>query len=333
MKGGQTRILVVKLSSLGDLFHALPAVHTFRTRMNAEIDWVTQPEYVELVQCFTDVSRVLPYPRQRFWREGTSFRRNLRGNQYDFAVDFQGLLKSALVTVLARADRRIGPSNHREGSQFLYHEVARPRDSGRHAVHQALDICSTLDLDPPDPSFPVHFPSIPLETAHPRIALVPCSRWASKNWAPVHFIELARLLIDQFGASVYLVGGPDNQSRNVCGRIAGAVPDIHNECGNTTLPQMGGLLSAMDLAVTVDTGPMHVATATGTPVVAVFGLTDPERTGPFGPKHRVVRAPGLEGRSPVGHYRAADSTVINRIAVEDVLDQIRDVLARDRGAP
>jgi heptosyltransferase-1 len=108
------KILVVKLSSLGDLFHPLPAVRCLKRELGAEIHWVVQEEYAGLVACFSDVSRVIRFPRRGFAAAGRAFVSELRRDRYDIAIDFQGLLKSALTTRMARAERRIGPSFHRE---------------------------------------------------------------------------------------------------------------------------------------------------------------------------------------------------------------------------
>ena len=326
-----TRILVVKLSSLGDLIHALPAVHAVKSGLGAEIHWVTQPEYIDLVGCFDDVTKAIPFPRRRFWSGLAGFRRALQVHRYDAVIDLQGLLKSALVTVLARADRRIGPSRHREGAGWFYDNVAAPAEGGRHAVRQALTVCRCLDVDVGEIAFPLTFPPIGLQTPHPRIAFVPCSRWASKNWAPMHFLELARELIDRLDASVFLLGGPDEAEQTTCRMMEETVPALHNWCGKTTIPQMGGLLSAMDAAVTVDTGPMHIAAAVGTPVVAVFGPTDPALTGPYGPRHRVIRAPGAESIPDRSRWRSTSPWLINRVPVQEVLDAVLNVLGHGGG--
>ena len=102
------RILIVKLSSLGDLFHALPTVHLIQDTWGAEVDWVTQPEYVELVGLFKGVDEVFSYPRRNFFRQSPAFRRKLRARRYDYVFDMQGLLKSAVVARMANAEKRIG---------------------------------------------------------------------------------------------------------------------------------------------------------------------------------------------------------------------------------
>lgn len=283
-----SKALVVKLSSLGDLFHALPAVHRLKRELQLSIDWVTQPEYVELVSCFDDVDRVLAFPRNRFFRSFPTWLTELRAESYDYVLDFQGLFKSGLVTRLARAGNRIGPSHHREGAGLFYREVAGVRYKDRHAVDEALDFVRHMGLSAGKADFPVTFPERSVHGPGPHIAYLPCSRWATKNWPPEHFASLIRTMNERVGGTAYLFGGRTDAS--VCARIAAdaGVP-LANRCGQTSLIELGGYLKAMDMVVTVDSGPMHMAAASGVPVLAVFGSTDPTRTGPYGERHRVVR--------------------------------------------
>jgi lipopolysaccharide heptosyltransferase II len=200
-------------------------------------------------------------------------------------------MKSALVTRLARGAQRIGPSFHREGSRLFYNAVAGTRDKQRHAVEEVLDGVRHLNLLlPQQPEFPVVFPKKQIVVNHPRIALVPCSRWPTKNWPAAHFGEVALSLHAKTGATFFLVGAPED--RPVCDKIAAALGSAAvNLCGQTSLVELGSVLAEMDLALTVDSGPMHMAAALGVPVLALFGPTDPRRTGPYGARHRVLRAP------------------------------------------
>ncbi len=286
------RILVVKLSSLGDLFHPLPAVHALKIGLGATVDWVTHTPYADLVQCFADVDRVLTWPRRAGIRPLVDALRELRAARYDLVLDFQGILKSAAVARLARAARRIGPSFHREGAWLLYSAVAGPRNKRRHAVEECLDAVRHLGLPPGEPVFPLAFPPPSPGAPAPRVALAPFSRWPSKNWPAGAFAAVGRDLREQFEASLFLVGSAAEST--ACARLAqecsasGGKGRVVNLAGRMSLPELGGLLQAMDLVITNDSGPMHMAAAAGTPVLAVFGPTDPLRTGPFGPGHRVL---------------------------------------------
>lgn len=321
------RILVVKLSSLGDLFHALPAVTQIQQAWNAEVDWVTNTAYVDLVRAFGPVRRVIGFPRKHFAAGALRFWRELRREKYDFVFDMQGLMKSALVTGAARARRRIGPSFYREGSRLFYDAVTGPRNKDRHAVEENLDLVKFLAMERGALAFPVRW-APPVE--HPagiNMGILPCSRWPTKNWPAEHFVSLINTLSGE--AHMHLFGAPEDAA--TCAQIeAGARGAVKNHCGQTSLLELGGWLSAMDLVITVDSGPMHIAAATGTPVLALFGPTDPKRTGPYGSMHRVLQRDDLACRPCLSRtciLPEADTRCLRGLSPERVAQAAREMLA------
>jgi len=325
--GEAPRVLVVKLSSLGDLFCALPAVHCIKQGMGATVDWVTQPEYGELVRCFCDVEEVLLFPRRAYPTRAWRFYRRLRARVYDRIIDLQGLLKSAcLVGRFARGRQRLGPAYSREGARWFYTETAEG-DVSAHAVEQALDVVRHMGLDVAEVRFPVVFPKPELSSAGPRVAFVPCSRWRSKDWPPQQFAQLGRVLQEQAGAVIYLVGG--NADRATCRRIAEALTgETVNLCGTTRLPETGGYLAEMDLVVSVDSGPMHMAAAQGVPVLALFGTTDPRRTGPYGNGHHVLLSEAAwQADNLARKYKKEKDNAPWHITTEKVVEAALEMLA------
>ncbi len=331
--GLSSRILVIKLGSLGDLFHALPAVHILKRQLAGVVDWVAQPEYVDLVKCFDDVDEIISFPRKTFFRDGLNCIRRVRSKSYDYVIDFQGLLKSAFITRCARTNKRIGPSYAREGSHYFYNAVTGPKNKNRHAVEETLDITKYFNLDttPDSPItqkllFPLTFPVKAMKIPSPSVAFVPCSRWLGKNWTPGHFIEVGRALQKQRSASIFLVGGPNDLT--VCKKIErGLGKHTTNLCGKTTLVELGSLLQAMDLAVTVDSGPMHMAAAINTPVLAVFGITDPRRTGPYGAQHRVVKDDRITDDPSMSRvYKRKDALDLWEVPADKVIEQAMEML-------
>ncbi|MBU0715604.1 MAG: glycosyltransferase family 9 protein [Verrucomicrobia bacterium] len=282
-----SRVLVVKLSSLGDLFHALPAVHCLKAGLQATVDWVVHPAYQELVACFTDVDRVIPLARDVWSGVLIGDVRALRAEPYDLIVDLQGILKSALASRLARGSQRIGPSFHREGSRLFYQTIAGPRNKDRHAVEENLDVVRHLGLPVLPPVFPLEFPMQLVGEPEPRVALIPFSRWPSKNWPMPSFVQTGRDLQEHANASIFLIGGAAEAA--ACAEMEKEFKGrVMNLAGKLSLPQLGGVLQAMNLVIANDSGPMHMAASLGTPVLAVFGPTDKKRTGPYGDRNRVV---------------------------------------------
>ncbi|MBM4147515.1 MAG: glycosyltransferase family 9 protein [Lentisphaerae bacterium] len=281
------KILVAKMSSLGDLFHPLPAVHCLKMGLRADIHWVANEEYAELVSTFTDVDRVIAFPRRHFMSGAARFLGELRRERYDMLVDFQGLLKSAMVLRAARGGLRIGPSFSREGARFLYDKVAGRVNKERHAVEENMDVVRMLGLPLLDACFPIALPPPVLSDAAPRVGLVVASRWPTKNWPEEYFGAVAAGLKKLCGATVYVIGGAGDAG--VAARVieAARVPVV-DLTGRLTLVQMAGVLAELDLLIANDSGPVHAAAAVGTQALVLFGPTDPMRTGPYGDRHRML---------------------------------------------
>jgi lipopolysaccharide heptosyltransferase I len=311
------RVLAIKLSSLGDLFHALPAVQRLRAIPGARVDWVTQSEYAPLVACFGVADRVISFPRRGTVRHFPAFLKSLRQESYDWTVDFQGLLKSALIGRLARARERIGPSFYREGASLFYSRVAGVRNKGRHAVEENLEIADVLGAPaaPGKPAF--RFPPFTPTEPGPRVAVIPLSRWESKNWPAAHFVEVLKRLQAERGVAVYFLGGM--MDRYLCeGMAAQLAGPAFNLAGEISLAQMGGILKTMNLVLANDTGPMHMAAALDVPVLSIFGPTDEARTGPYGAGHRALAAPGFDCRPCLSRHclRAASATCMEAVTPE-----------------
>ena len=294
LSNAPSRVLIVKLSSLGDVFHALPLVAALQQAGADSVDWVTQPEYVDLVRCFRGVDRVVAFPRRTFFKDAKSFASELRSREYDLVLDAQGLLKSALVTRLARAKSRLGCSFSREGAARWYDGVAGPCNKERHAVDEIMDFVSALGLPSVTPEFGVRFPEAAPLSGGIKIGVLPASRWPTKNWPASSFAETIEQLACVEGRSFYLLGGKEEVP--VCTEISKHFEHdnkVLNMCGTMKLVELGSVLQQLDLLITVDSGPMHMAAALGIPVLALFGPTDPVRTGPYGSRHTVVKVEEL----------------------------------------
>jgi len=322
------RILVVKLSAFGDLLHAVPIVHRLAGHYRCPVDWVTQPEYVDLVKLHADVDRVMAFPRKGALRKTPGFIRELRRERYGLAVDLQGLAKSGMVLGLCRADRKLACPVSREGAHRFATE--RPPSTGAvHALDCLRDTLRYLEVDPDPVVYPLDWPEIPaLPGKAPRVGFAPRSRWPGKDWPFAQFAELGRRLVAEVGASIHIVGGPGDRevgAELVAGIGEGAV----SHCGEFSLTQLGSALKRLDVLVCNDTGPMHLAAAVGTPVVALFGPTDPAQTGPWGEGHTVLRPPpGPEGYPDHRSYKHVDASFIAQITVEDVVTAVEKRLAQ-----
>ena len=322
------KILIIKLSSMGDVLHALPAAEEIARATGARIHWAVQPEFSGIVRAFGCVERVIEIPRPSKFREWLKAVRQLGSEKYDVVVDLQGLLKSAAVAVAAGGRRTFGPAYAREGAGWFYN--GRPPKNGRkHAVEECMDVAELLCGNagksvPPSGECAAKFhgaklllPESPFARGDKmRVAIAPRSRWESKNWPAENFAELARRLAEN-GAEVCVIGGKND---NVVSS-AETKNSIYDFCGKASLLESAALLKTCDCLVTNDSGPMHIAAALGVRCVALFGPTDAARTGPYGAGHVVLKgvcekAPCYKRTCPKG-----DKSCLKGITVETVLGQ------------
>ena len=272
------RILIIKPSSLGDVVHALPTVNLIRKRFpDAHISWLINDTLGSLLKHCPIVDEVIGFPRHQCTKL-PALVRQLRQSRFDIVIDLQGLLRSGLMTWLTRAPRRIGLSDAREGARFFYNEIVDvPR---AHAIDRYVLAARHLGCE----ATPIEFPlgisgQIKSEGL---IAVNPSARWETKLWGSDQFAELVRRLPRE---RVVLTGS--GAERDTIEQIAHG---SRNLAGQTDLFQLAELYRRCAVVISNDSGPMHVAAAVGTPVVAIFGPTDPALTGPYGSRHVVVRA-------------------------------------------
>jgi heptosyltransferase-1 len=298
------RILLIKLSSLGDVIHALPTLEAVRSLYpEGHITWLVEDTNAPVLARHPALDEVWPVPRPRL--ESGRFLKNisellraarrLREDPFDLVIDLQGLLKSAFWVALSRGKRKVGYDRTREFSYLALTERLPPFDSEAHAVWRYLNVARHLGAQDTPPRFRLglKLPEdlshlLPPEVGQPLAILHPGARWPTKLWPTAQWARLAEWLARDKGFQVVITGSPGD--REMVGEIvAQAEVTLINLAGRTSLAELAALLQKARLAVTTDTGPMHLAAALGTPVVALFGPTAPWRTGPFGRGHEVVR--------------------------------------------
>jgi heptosyltransferase-1 len=268
-----SRILVVRLGAMGDIIHALPAVASLKHSFpGSRLTWIVEPKWAPLLEDNPFIDRIVLLRRDSLlesWRA-------LRAERYDFAVDFQGLIKSALAASAARPTRIFGfhRSQLRErAAAFFYSHKTLSRAA--HVVDKNLDLAAAAGAATLLRTFPL--PAGRPEAALPPgdfVLASPLAGWRAKQWPIEHYQALAARLERELGIPLVLDGPPGSGLAHCSG-----------------LP---GLIHATRRAaavVGVDSGPLHLAAALGKPGVAIYGPTDPARNGPYGDSFRVLRSP------------------------------------------
>ena len=283
--GGAGQILVVRLGSMGDILHTLPAVASLKHSFPASrITWLVKPRWAVLLDGNVFVDRVIQFDRRSFagWR---GLWREFRRERFDFAVDFQGLIQSAALASLSRSERIYGyhRSQVREplAATLYSNSVLAP---STHIVDQHLDLVTAAGAASIVHQFPLPegAPADPLPDGDFVLAS-PMAGWTSKQWPLEYYDALAGRLYRELGVPLVVNGPPGALD------ALASVREAHRH-----LSGLPGLIHATRQAaavVGVDSGPMHLAAALGKSGIAIFGPTDPARNGPYGKTMTVLRSP------------------------------------------
>ena len=290
-------ILIIKPSSLGDIVHTLPAVAAVRDAYPAaSITWVINPEWAPLLRGNQDVNHVHIFPRGDFSGLGAStsllpWLKQTRKLRPDLALDFQGLLRSALIGKVSGAKRLLGMSDGREGSRFFYHAVAKV-NRREHAIERYLKLAEVAGArigDALRSPIPSGDPLPRFDEYPPFILLHPFSRGRSKSLSNAVIEEICRA----FAPTRVVVVGRSSRKINP--------PENCVELTNqTTLLQLIRLIRVARFIISVDSGPMHIAAAVTDRLLSIHSWTNPTRVGPYNPdawiwKHgNLVRVADLE---------------------------------------
>ena len=328
------KILIVKPSSLGDVVHSLPFLNSIRSCFpNSEIHWVIAKGLEGLLDGNPMISRLIVVNKD-VWKkishaadtvlEVKRLFKEIRKERYDLVIDLQGLLRSGLITMASAAPVRIGFTEAREGSRFFYTDKVRG-GKDLHAVDRYLKVAVALGCEADGAVFP--FPLITggdswvkqfKRDLNEYIVLVPGARWETKIWPAENFGKVASLL--PVRSVVVGSGGDKGIAEKVVGSSRGRAVSV---AGKTSLTELIEIMRGARLAISNDSGPMHIAAAFGVPVVAIFGPTSPERTGPYGSSHNIVRSGAA--CAPCFKKKCRDLKCMKGVTPEEVGKRVREL--------
>ncbi len=289
------RILIVKLSAIGDVLMATPVAHALRTAFpQSHIAWVVEGKSADVVRGNPCLDEVIIFGRTKsghvfndasnFLRGVVSIRRELKSGKFDACIDLQGRLRSAFVCLLSGAKRRIGASDATEHSQLLYTDKYEPRPDVTNIQQRNLDLLKPLGVDSTETA--MHMPVCEDDREFADryfqdhnlgkekvVALCVATTWRSKHWTPEGWTAVADILWRKYGARSLMLGSKADIP--LVQKIADAT-----ECkpliaaGQTTLKQAGAVMEKCVAVIGVDTGLLHMAVALDRPTVGLFGASD-----------------------------------------------------------
>jgi len=336
-------VLIVKLGSIGDIVHTLPALAALRQAFpEAHIDWLVESRSKEILignPCLNDLLEVdtLSWRRRLLvpstWVEILERLRSLRARHYDVVFDFQGLWKSGVFCRLARSHRRIGFARghlRESGASLFTHQRISPPENAAHVIDRNLYLLRAVGIETAERAFPIAVPEAIRARANQGlvscgladfVALNPGGGWPTKRWAPERYGRLAVEIRREWSFPSLVLWGPGEEG--LAERIVASSEGAARQAPRTELREMIPYLERARLFVGGDTGPLHIASALGVPVVGLFGPTDPARNGPFGKEDRVVWkavpcSPCYKRRCP-----GFDTVCLRSMSVAEVLEAVR----------
>jgi lipopolysaccharide heptosyltransferase I len=330
------KFLIIRQGSLGDVIHGIPTAAALRRRYpQAQIDWIVDPRYVELLDLVECLDRRIPFePRDLARGRGATWSTlsQLRRTHYDAVIDLQGLLKSAVLARLVGARRTIGlPRRHlREPLAGLFYSEAPDPGPAKHVIHRSLGLLRALDVADVAVRFPIAIPrTAAAALAVERVGsseyalLNPGAAWPNKRWLPDRFGAAAAAVRGELGLRSLVLWGPGEHG--LAEAAAAASNGAAFVAPETTIADVVAMARGARVMVSGDTGPLHIAGAVGTPLVALFGPTFADRNGTWSPRDVVI---ARTDRCSCFYERRCRHNVpcIDDIEVAEVVDAVRRCL-------
>jgi len=336
------KILILKPSSLGDVIQALPVLRLLKLHWpESEIFWWIDSGLAPLLEGDPDLSGIVRFKRRRWskpvnWPEAWFSIRWLRRQNFDLVIDLQCLFRSGMFAWLANGKSLVGLDEHREGARGFYDIAVRRGSFHTHAADWYLAVLKRLNIPterkfewmPERTSISAQVKRKWSTDAARWITVQPGARWLNKRWPVENFTELIRRMAATRPEFRFAILGSAEDSAAGAAISQAAPQQCLDLTGKISLPEMVEWIRLSELMISNDTGPMHVAAALGKPVIAIFGPTEPRRTGPYGQLQNVIRvdlpcAPCLKSRC---HYHKP-MECLRAIAPEMVFTRAMNLLS------
>lgn len=289
-------ILIIKMSSLGDVIHSLPTLYALRKNLPyARITWAIHKQFADLLPGKPWVDDVIIIDKKQLTSPSYlwNLRKHFKSRHFDMTLDLQCIAKSAIVSALSGAPEKYGYWELREGSNLVNTPLIGAHQFD-HVIERYLDTVRALGgevdgVEFPMPSYSEGEQSIRYRlyeqgVAEDYIVVAPGARWEVKEWPLVNFGELCIRLCES-GRKVVIAGASDDSDKGEFLEKYVKHDNLINLVGTTSMPELIELIRHCQLFISADTGPLHIANALKKSLIAMFGTTSPERTGPYGGSH------------------------------------------------
>ncbi|MGL5271030.1 MAG: glycosyltransferase family 9 protein [Selenomonadaceae bacterium] len=335
-------ILVVKLSAIGDVIHALPVSYAIKESFpEAKVTWVVEPPAYDLLTNNPYIDEIILFEKKKFkslrgfMKQIGPFKRKLQREKYDVVLDLQGLFKSAAIAWLSHAKLKFGCANMREGSNKISQPVIGP-NAGGHIVERYLDVVRKIGCQVQQVVFPMEITEREADIAirlmkqagadinNRYVVLAPGANWPNKRWPTKFFAQVADWLYNKNIIPVVIGGGVVDE--RLAGEIASGaeIPPV-NLVGKTTLKQLAYIIKNAQAVIGGDTGPVHLAAGLNIPVTMLMGPTDANRNGPYGQTENALEV-DCDCRYCWKRECRLQRDCLEQISVQRVIDKLQQLL-------
>ncbi|KZM38952.1 lipopolysaccharide biosynthesis protein [Marinomonas sp. SBI22] len=327
------KIAIVRLSALGDVCHAMSVVTAIRKRYpNAEITWITGKLEADLVSMMPDI-KIVTYQKSSGLKGMLAIRKQFINESFDVLLHMQWSSRASLLTRMLKAKTRIGfAKSHSREKQHWFVNTLAPEPRGRHVLDTLMSMAEAIDVPHAKPSWQLEVPKRQTELPNDYIIINPCGSKVTKNWTLEGYRKLIEHLISK-GEKVVLTGGPTKTEIEFVKAIAQGY-ELDNLVGKTSIKELTAVIRDAKLIISPDTGPVHIATVVNTPMVGLYALSNPERTGPYYGQASVVSVYQMlaekEYGKPISDIPWAstvhDPEAMSYISYEAVLEKVNNEL-------
>lgn len=329
------KIVIVRLSALGDVCHAMSVVTAIRNRYpKAEITWITGKLEADLVSMMPDI-KVIIYQKSSGLKGMLAIRKQLINESFDVLLHMQWSSRASVLTRMIKAKTRIGfAKSHSREKQHWFVNTLAPEPKGKHVLDTLMSMAEAIDVPHAKPSWQIDVPKRQTVLPEGYIIINPCGSKVTKNWTLEGYRKLIEHLISQ-GEKIVLTGGPTPVEIEFVNAIAQGF-ELDNLVGKTSIKELTAVIQDAKLIISPDTGPAHIATLVNTPMVGLYALSNPERTGPYYGQDSVVSVYKDLAEKEYGKSIAEipwastvhDPEAMSYITYDSVLEKVKDELER-----
>jgi heptosyltransferase I len=343
-------VCIVMLSAIGDAVHVLPVANALkRAWPDCRITWIVQPVPYALVAGHAAIDGFIVFRRRRglaAWRSYLDLAHELRGRRFDLLLGLQVYLKAGLITALVPARVKLGFDRRRaRDAQWIFTNRRIPRHPPQHVLDQYFEFLDFLGIDPRPVTWDLRFTDAEREAQAtffgaldlPACAVVVGTSKPEKNWTPEGYARVLERVEREHGLRPVIVGGPGPDERRIADAVLASTGARVVDALGDDVRRLAWIIEGSTLLITPDTGPLHIARALETPVVSLFGRTNPKRSGPYHAYGELVvdgyAAYAGEDYAPAPVYRDGMRRITVDAVMEKVALAIRTYGRRSRGGP